>query len=401
MKILIGHNHYKMRGGEDAVAEAEYTLLKDFGQEVMLYERDNTEFDFFPISDRLKHLSKLDWSPRAYGDIKALIRKFRPDVAHFHNIFYMMTPAVYYACKEEGVPVIQSQHNFRIFCSNGLFYRDNRICEDCLDKSLRQGVYHGCYRNSRLLTAFVAAMLKKHWQRRTWLDMVDIYITATQFSRQKLIQGGIPAEKIVIKPNFVYPDPGMRRTDEGYALYVGRLSREKGIESLLEAWRAVPHFPLRIIGNGPLADSLKDYVAKHRMANVAFLGYVTREVYEENMKKARFLVVPSYCYENFPRVIVEASAYGVPVVSSNIGTLKELVQDNINGLVFDPRNSKQLMERIEILIRDPSRAQEMGKNARRIFEEKYSIHNNYKCLIEIYQKAIQAANDRLQYSWNN
>lgn len=390
MRILIGHNYYKISGGEDAVVEAEYSLLKDSGQEVFLYRRSNVELDSSSLAGKFRHLRRLGWSPRTYKDIKAIIKRFRPDVAHFHNIFYVITPAAYFACKDEGIPVVQSQHNFRLLCSNGLFYRQNKVCEDCLDKSLWQGVYHGCYGNSRVLTAFIAGMLMDHWKKGTWEHMVDIYITASRFGRQKLIDAGINSNKVLVKPNFVYPDPGIDKNERNgrYALYVGRLSAEKGIEVLCDAWKAVPDFPLRIIGDGPLADALLERVRRLGITNVEFLGYVDHVQYERNMREAAFLIVPSLSYENFPRVVAEAFAYGVPVVASRLGSLEEIIEDKGNGILFDAGDPSDLARKARWMIAQRAERQRMGSYARQAFEQKYSARQNYGQLMNIYKKVV-------------
>src|SRR3989338_1070067 len=391
MRILIGHNHYKIPGGEDAVVTAEYSLLKDFGADVLLYKRNNVELDSRSITTKFRNMRQLGWSPETCRDIKNMIRRFRPDVAHFHNIFYVMTPAAYFACRDEDVPVVQSQHNFRIVCSNGLLYRQNKVCEDCPNKSLWQGVYHGCYGNSRVLTAFIAKMLMDHWKKRTWQDMVDMYITASRFGRQKLIAAGIDGGKITVKPNFVYPDPGVsgKIRCKRYALYIGRLSAEKGVNVLLAAWRSVPDFPLRIIGDGPLSGSLKDYVQRHGMSNVEFCGYVNQVEYEQNMRESSYLIVPSACYENFPRVVAEAFAYGVPVLASRLGSLEEIIEDKGNGMLFEAGNPPALGQQAQWLIGHGNELEQMAVRARDTFEQKYSANQNYEQLMTVYQKVTQ------------
>ncbi len=393
MRILIGHNHYKTPGGEDAVVTAEYSLLKDSGEDVFLYKRSNVELDSHSIASKFKNVRQLGWSSETYRDLKTMIRRFQPDVVHFHNIFYVITPAAYFACRDEGVPVVQSQHNFRLVCSNGLLYRQNKVCEDCLNKSLWQGVYHGCYGNSRVLTAFIAGMLMDHWKKGTWQDRVDMYITASQFGRQKLIKAGIDGAKIAVKPNFVYPDPGVSEKSQrkGYALYIGRLNAEKGVNVLLEGWRSVPDFPLRIIGDGPLSDSLKDYARRHNMANVEFRGYVSQEEHDRSMREANFLIVPSVCYENFPRVVAEAFAYGVPVLASRLGSLEEIVEDKGNGMLFEAGSPSDLAQKAHWLIGHGNELEQMAARARATFEQKYSARQNYEQLMTIYRKVTAKA----------
>lgn len=399
MRILIGHNYYRISGGEDVVANTEYAVLRDFGEQVAFYRRTNAEIDVASPGQKWKYLRDMGWSSRTYREVRTLIKKFRPDVAHFHNIFYVMTPAAYAACRDEGVAVVQSQHNFRLKCANGLLYRQNKVCEECVKKSLWQGIYHGCYQDSRLLTAFIAGTLMDLWRKRTWHNAVDMYISASQFGKQKLIEMGLPGEKIAIKPNFVYPVPSMDdRKDQGYALYVGRLSEEKGVRVLLEAWKSVLDVPLRIIGEGPLSGSLKAYTQSQGIRNVQFLGYVNQKTYEENMCGARFLIVPSQCYENFPRIIVEAFARGIPAIASNLGTLRELVEDQSTGLLFEPQDVRQLTEKIQRLFLDSALVTQLGRNAREVFQKKYGVRENYEHLVSIYQRAIELSGARRKES---
>jgi len=388
MRILIAHNHYQQSGGEDEVVKAEHALLREFKEDVRLYERSNAELNGYSLFKKFNHLRRLDWSRQSFSDIRKLIREFRPDVAHFHNIFFMITPSAYFACRQEGVPVVQSQHNFRLLCSNALFLRDHQVCEECTQKTLWRGVFYGCYRNSRVATAFAVNMLQKHWQRKTWSEAVDRYITSTEFTRQKFIAGGIPPERIVVKPHFVYPDLPQRDHDGGYILYAGRLSIEKGVEVLLDAWRSMKDVPLKIMGDGPAANDLKRFARTQNISPVEFLGYVPRSQYEATMGQAKFLVVPSICYDNFPRVIAEAYSCGIPVVASRIGSMEEYVFENKTGVLFNPGDASDLTEKIRWMLRHPSRVQEMGRWARQVYEKKYRAKENYEHLMNIYRKVI-------------
>lgn len=389
MRILIAHNRYQNAGGEDAVMQTECDLLKRFGEEVYLYERTNHEINSYPIRRKISFLWEMNWSRRSYRELKKIIREFRPDVAHFHNIFFMMTPSVYYACREENIPVVQSQHNFRLFCSNGLLFRDNHICEECLEHSLWRGVRYRCYKKSRFMTTLLVRTIEGHWKKGTWVNMIDCYITATEFTRQKYIAVGIPPEKILVKPHFVYPDSGIRDQDKGYALYVGRLSPEKGVSFLLKAWRDIKDVPLKIMGSGPLCDSLRSFASSNDLRQVEFLGYLAQEQYTEYMKGAKFIIVPSVCYENFPRVIAEAYAFGIPVLASRLGTMADLLQNNVTGILFDPENISDLRAKVKWLASQDEVLKDMGKRARRLYEEKYAAEKNYEILLGIYKKAIE------------
>jgi len=388
MRILIAHNHYQQSGGEDEVVRAECALLREFKQDVRLYERSNAELNGYSSFQKLNHLFRLDWSRQSFLEMKKIIREFRPDVVHFHNIFFMITPAAYFACRQEGVPVIQSQHNFRLLCSNALFLRGHQVCEECTKKTLWRGVFYGCYRNSRITTAFVVRMLNKHWRKKTWSQLVDRYITATEFTRQKFIAGGIPQERIVVKPHFVYPDLAERGHDGGYVLYAGRLSAEKGVDVLLKAWQAHGDVALKILGEGPAADGLKRFVQASNVANVDFLGYVPRRQYETTMSQAKFLVVPSICYDNFPRVIAEAYACGIPVLASRIGSMEEYVSDRKTGILFKPGDSDDLALKIRWMLQHPDELRGMGRWARQVYEKKYRARENYEHLMNIYRNVV-------------
>lgn len=388
MRILAAHNYYRTPGGEDAVFKSECELLKSFGHEVILYERSNRELDAFSSFKRLEHLFSLGYSRRTYDHVRALIREFKPDVAHFHNIFFMITPAAYEACRDEGIPVIQSLHNFRLLCSNALFYRNKKPCEDCLEKNLWQGVHHKCYRNSWLLTGFVASAIDGHWKKKTWTKKVAMYITAAEFTRQKYIQGGIPEEKIVVKPHFLSEDPGQRGGHKNYVLYVGRLSQEKGVDVLIRAWGYLEKIPLKIVGNGDLESRLRGLAQGN--PDIEFLGRLPQSDCERYLREASLLVIPSVCYESFPRVLVEAYAHGVPVVASRLGSLAELVIEGETGLLFEPGMAEDLAQKSHFLMSDDKRSSAMGQAARLEYEQKYAPEKNYHRLIEIYKRAVKA-----------
>ena len=387
MRILIVHNFYEQAGGEDAVVRSEYDLLKKNNQEVFLYQRNNSEIKVLSLPKKIKFLCELAWSKKIYQDLREQINKLRPDVVHFHNIFYMITPSAYDACRDEKVPVIQSQHNFRPFCSNGLFFRANAVCEECLEHSLWRGVRYGCFKGSRLATLPVARMLMEHQKRGTWNNKIDRYIVAAEFTRQKYIQAGIPAGKISIKPHFVFPN-NSPKTDQGYALYLGRLSEEKGVDVLLKGWETLRDIPLRVIGSGPLMEKLKIFAQEKGMTHVHFLGFVSHEQYELNIKGAKFLVIPSICYENFPRVVVEAYSYGVPLLASRLGSIKDLVIDKKTGLLFEAGNPRDLADKARWLAQHPKEVDQMGRWAREEYDQKYLPQKNYAALMAIYENVI-------------
>ena len=384
MRILVIHNRYQIRGGEDECYEAQVSLLREMGHQVEVYEANN---------DRITKLSKLRlatdtvWSKEAYQAIKCQLQKQRPDVVHVQNFFPLISPSVYYAAKSQGVPVVQTLHNYRLLCPNALFFRNGRVCEDCLGKIIPYpGVMHGCYRENKVASAGVATMLSMHRAMNTWTKMVDLYITITEFARQKFIAGGIPAEKIVVKPNFVRPEPQVGTGSGGYALFVGRLSVEKGLDTLLAAWENLDRqIPLKIVGDGPLADQV--VAATKRLPLVEWLGRQPMSQVHELMGEAKFLIFPSKWYETFGRVAVEAFAKGTPAIAANIGAIAEVVDSGRTGLHFQPGDSEDLATKVKWVLTNPKKLAQMRREARKEFETKYTAQKNYLQLMEIYNQA--------------
>jgi len=390
MRILIAHNRYQQSGGEDAVAMSEVQLLKERGHDVEYYEKSNAEYNNTSTINRIKQLSQIKWSKKSYRDFRATIRAFRPNIVHFHNIFFVLTPSVYQACYDEGVPVVHSLHNFRLLCSNGLFLRNNQVCEECQEKkSLWRGVRYGCYKNSKIITMVVVRMLDYHWKKGTWSTLVDSYIMATEFGRQKYIAAGIPAEKIFIKPHFFPVHPTKKVKRDEYALFVGRISEEKGSEILIKAWKKISDLPLKIIGDGVGWQNLKQYAIEENINNVEFLGFVSSEECHSYLRGAKFLILPSICYENFPRIVAEAYASGVPILASHLGGMPEFVKDKETGLLFEAGDPDDLAVKVKELINNEDELSRMRKNIEHRYEQKYSPDVNYEILMDIYQATIK------------
>ena len=386
MKILAVHNRYQRPGGEDQVFVDETALLETRNHHVLRYEVHN---------DQVKQVNRLTlakdtiWNSSAYRELGAMIRRERPDVVHFHNTLPLVSPAGYYAARAEGVPVIQTLHNYRLLCPVALFFRDGRVCEDCMGKAVPwPGVVHRCYRGSRAASGVIATMLTVHRALRTWTEMVDVYVALTEFARDKFIEGGLPAGKIVVKPNFVAPDPGQGPGGGGYALFVGRLAPEKGTGTMLAAWdRLGTRIPLKIVGDGPLRDRVVEAAA--RQSNVEWLGHRPVADVHELMGKADMLVFPSQWYETFGRVAAEAFAAGTPVIAANIGAGAELVEHGRTGLKFRPGDPGDLVTQVEWALSHPAELHSMREEARAEFEARYTAERNYRALMEIYEAALE------------
>ncbi len=385
MTILAAHNHYQQPGGEDQVFAAEAALLESNGHRVIRYEERNAR-----IANRSPAFTAVDtvWSSKSARSFTELIQKHNPDVVHFHNTFPLISPAAYYAAQKEGAAVVQTLHNFRLLCPGATLFREGQPCEECIEKkSLRPAIVHACYRASRPATAAVATMLTIHRAIGTWRRKVDLYIALSEFARRKFIEGGLPASRIVVKPNFVSPDPGVGDGSGKYALFVGRLSAEKGIAVLGSSWRELSQIPLIVAGDGPLA-------GMEWPCGATWIGRQPREKILALMREARVLIVPSECYEGAPMTILEAFACGLPVIASNLGSMAEMVTHQRTGLLFNPGDAADLARKVRWAFEHPDAVEGMRAAARREFEEKYTAETNYKMLIGIYEEAIERARKR-------
>ncbi|HEX3997173.1 MAG TPA: glycosyltransferase family 4 protein [Pirellulales bacterium] len=388
-KILLCHNYYRLRGGEDQAFEDEARLLESRGHDVLRYTVHN---DSIGGMSRGAAARRTFSNRQSYDDLRTLLRKQRPALMHCTNTFPLISPAAYRAARDARVPVVQALHNYRLVCPNALLTRQGRVCEDCLGKTFAwPGIAHGCYRNSRLATSVVAGMVALHRIKGTWKHSVDLYYTVSEFARRKLIQGNLPADKIAVKPNFVDPDPGPGDGRGGYAIFVGRLSPEKGIDTLLNAWNRLASqpngIPLKIVGDGPLASMVRS--AAERNPRIEWFGQRSLTEVLAMVGRATMLVMPSIWYETFGRTIIEAYATGTPVVASNLGAMAELVVDGKTGLLFAPGDADDLVAKMRNLSSDANRLSAMRQAARLEFEAKYTAEANYHLLLDLYRRAIE------------
>jgi len=390
MKALLVHNHYQQSGGEDAVFAAEGRLLEAHGARVIRYTAHN---DDVAALGRIALASSTVWNRRHYRALRAVLRRERPDVMHVHNTLPLISPAAYYAARAEGVPVVQTLHNYRLLCPSANLLRDGKVCEECVGKPLPYpGMVHRCYRGSLAASGAVVTALAVHRALGTWTDQVDLFIALTEFARRKHVEGGLPHERVVVKPQFVESDPGAGDGSGGYALYVGRLSEEKGVRVLLAAWAALDApMTLKVVGDGPLSPA-RDGAADH--TGVEFLGHQPPAVVQALMKRARFLVVPSVCYEGFPLVIAEAFAVGLPVITSDIGSPPSLVEDGATGLHFRSGDPHALASRVRWASEHVDELTAMRVRARRQYEARYTARRNYDLLMQAYESAAAHARAR-------
>ncbi len=386
MHILASHNYYRQRGGEDAVFEASTALLESRGHRVSRFTMHN---DTAASMNQIALAASTLWNPNAYRRLRETIRRDRPDVAHFMNTFPLLSPASLYAARDSGVPVVQTLHNYRLFCINGLFFRDGHACETCANKSVPwPGVRRACYRGSVPASAVVCGLNSVHRLLGTWNRVAGVYIALTDFARDKFIECGLPPEKLVVHPNFLYPDPGAGTGDGGFALFVGRLSEEKGLPVLLEAWRSLgPRVPLKIVGGGPLSEKVA--AGAREQSAIEYLGSRPACDVIALMKRAKVLVFPSSCYEGLPMTIIEAFASTLPVVTSNLGSMSSLIAHERTGLHFRPGDAGDLASKVEWVFSHPAELARMRREARYEFETRYTAEIHHRRLLEIYERAIR------------
>lgn len=390
MQILKVHNYYTDLGGEDTVFHAEVALLRSHGHQVIEYIEYNKKIESMnKASVALQTL----WSLSSHDKLKHTLKEVKPQVVHFHNTFPLISPSAYYACQELGIPVVQTLDNQRLICPAASFYRDGKLCLDCLGKTPPwPGVLHACYHDSRLHTAVVASMLTFHRWLRTWQTKVNVFLCSTHFYRDLFVRAGLPFEKLVVMPHFVQEPPqfNSNKRPGGYALFVGRLDPEKGVKTLLEAWKGLD-IPLKIRGNGRLDEMARMFIKQHQIDMVEFVGRLEGHELSELIGNARFLVVPSEgYYETFGMVIVEAYSRGVPVVASNIGVVPELVTDKHTGLLFEAGNALDLAEKARWMWDHPAEASAMGRNGLKIYKERYTPNQCYFTLIKVYERLINS-----------
>jgi glycosyltransferase involved in cell wall biosynthesis len=385
MIILSVHNSYQQPGGEDEVFRQEARLLERHGHKVVYCQAHNDEVK---DKSRLELLGKTIFSLDAYNRVRTLIDRTRPDVMHVHNTFPLLSPAVYYAAADSAVPVVQTLHNYRLLCPAGVLFRNGNLCELCLNtKSPWPAVQHKCYRDSRAASAAAASMLTVHRMLRTYKKSITTYIALSEFTRCKFIEAGIPQERLVIKPNFVDPDPGRGSGSGGYCLFVGRLSKEKGIHTLLDAWtRFSPQFPLEIAGDGDLAPDVEKAVGQN--PRIRWHGRLQKPELYQLMKNAAALIVPSTWYEPFGIVLVEAFAMGLPVIASKLGAMATMVEHQRTGLHFTAGDPAALADQVNWFHGHSQAAVAMREQARLEFELRYTGEQNYSQLMEIYRTSI-------------
>lgn len=374
MKIIQIHNLYQMRGGEERVVVLERKLLAEEGHEVFSFQKDNRDISSLNLWQKIKLFFSTTHSFQTVKELKALLQNHKFDLALVHNVFPLISPAVYFLLNKFNIPIIQTVHNFRYFCQNGQFFLPSgEICDRCMKGNFIHGIIRKCYRNSFLQTTSMAMSLFVHSVLKTFKKRIDIYIAPSALIKRKLIEGRFPPDKIRVKPHFVdVPAPAQNLPYRNYAVYMGRLSQEKGVAFLIDAWAEVKDIDLKIVGTGPLEFCLRTQVENQGITNIEFLGYIAGEKRFEILRQAMFLIFPSECYESFGLAIIESFACGVPVIGTDLEGIDELIIAGRTGFRFEKRNLADIVEKINCLKNDPELVNCLKKQSFEFYKERYS-----------------------------
>jgi glycosyltransferase involved in cell wall biosynthesis len=394
LKILCVHNYYgsSAPSGENIVFETETELLKRHGHEVVNFLRHSDEIRARGVIGTVHGALSTPWNPWSAAAIRHEVDCFRPDVVHVHNTFPLLSPAIFHTIGHRAARVL-TLHNYRLFCPAAIPMRAGRVCTECLDrKSSWPALRHGCYRGRRLATAPLAFSVSLHRRIGTWARHVDAFIALSEFQQKLMVEAGLPSDRVHVKPNFFagHPQPSPWGQRGKYVVFAGRLSIEKGVEGLIRAWlkwgESAPE--LRILGDGPLRESLQKMASSLPGVRIRFLGQLPAVVAERQIAEAQLLVLPSVCFEGFPMVIREAFAYGTPAAVSDIGPLPSIVRDGVSGVVFGAGDTESLFHTVSGAWATPGLLETLGEGARAEFATLYNENANYDMLMAIYAAAM-------------
>lgn len=386
MRILFIHNHTQFFGGPDVVVANEMHLLKEKGHTVSIYSRHNDEIKKFGIRKKIQFFPETIFSRTSAKALSRIINDTQPDVAYVHNVFPLISPSAYNTLYKHNIPTVQGVHDFRFICPSAWLYANGAICELCTQGNYLPAIQKKCFRNSRLLSALYACSVKVASIHS--FDKIDAFLCPSEFVKRKYIEGGFPSNKLIVKPHFsdihaITPN----HTNSEYALYIGRLSKEKGLWSLIKAFERMPNLSLKICGYGPLTDPIKEYVAKNGTQNITLEGFVEGKKKTEMLQNSSFVIFPSECHESFGLVLLEAFAAGKPVLASRIGSIPNIIHEDKTGLLFEPGNIDDIITKVRHLSEQPERQTLMGHAARQELDSRYSPDACYNILMQAFQYA--------------
>jgi glycosyltransferase involved in cell wall biosynthesis len=386
MNILLAHNFYKFFAGEDSIALREKGLLEGNGEQVYFFSKDNKETDNYNLTKKINFFAQTIFSSKTKSELKNIIRDFKPDVAYTHNIFPLISPSIFHTLHAESIPCVQNVQDYRWLCPNGVFYINDSICEKCKKGAFWNAVRNRCFRDSFLLSGLYAATIGTNRLAGVF-EKIDAFLCTTEFNKQKLMEAGIEEKRLFIKPNYLdIADIEPSFGSGNHIIFLGRLSPEKGLWTLVRAFEKMKDLQLRIVGTGPLEHTLRRYIRDKDIINISVDGFKQGDDKNDAIKNSLFMIFPSEWYEHFPIVLLEAFAFGKPVVASNIGNMPLIVDNNKSGYHFKAGDVDDLVEKVRTLTKNPSEIIRMGQYARNKVETNYTPEINYKILKSIFQK---------------
>lgn len=383
MKILQAHNFYQIGGGEDTVVATEGALLRQNGHEIIQYYKENEVIKSFSFFQKLELLKKTTYNSATYTEVKDIIVAEKPDICHVHNFLPLISPAIFKACYDCQIPVVLTLHNYRLMCTNGILYRNNQICEECIGRSAYHALKHRCYRNSTSQTYAVARMLEKNKANQLWENKIDAYICLTAFAKEKFIAHGLPPERLFVKGNFIDVNPIEKDSSEmPYFLFVGRLDESKGMELVLNVAKKSP-LKIKVIGEGEYTNFMLN------QPNIDYLGRLSHEDTLRFISQAKALIFPSLWYEGMPMTILEAMSQKTVVIASDLGAMKSMLNHKETGLLFEPNQPIEALKLLHWSMKNSTEMAQIAERAFTVFNERYAAETNYLRLMEIYTHTIE------------
>jgi glycosyltransferase involved in cell wall biosynthesis len=392
LKILLAHCFFQQFGGQDSVALSEREMLEAHGHQVIPYLRHNDEIRSFGTLEKVTFLGDTIYSRRTVREVQALVASSRPDVAYIHNVYPLISPAIYHCLHALGIPIVQCVHDFRPLCANGLFYRQHQCCELCKGGNHLHGFVNKCYKDSYFLSGLYSATLFAN-REAGMMKKISAYLCLNQFYQDKLLEVGVPAGKVYVRPNSIdafVSAPSAPAESPAYALFLGRLSPEKGLWTLVHAFETIPSAQLKIVGTGPMEAELAGYIREKGLQNIKMMGFRAGNEKSEFLRGALFSIIPSEWHENFPVVALESFAAAKPIVAARMGGLPSIVADGETGLLFTAGDSAELGSKASYMFANPLEALRMGSRASELAQTKYSREASYRNLMEVFQKVMAA-----------
>jgi glycosyltransferase involved in cell wall biosynthesis len=393
MKIVVAHSRYRSTApsGENRVVDQETAALAALGHDVELFERRSDDIEGWPAARKAALPAAVVWNGGVRRDLREVLRSSRPDVVHIHNTFPLLSASVLHACRDAGVPVVVTLHNYKLACASGDFFRDGVVCHDCADGAPVAAVRHGCYRNSRAATTPVALAAVAH--RRAWRTMIAAYACISASQRDLLRGVGLPADRVFVRHNMIPARAVVQAVRRPEVIYAGRLDAAKGVPVLMAGWdrylpaAGSPGLSLVIAGSGPLEHDVREWAVSR--PSVRFVGQLDPDACAAAMAAARAVVLPSAWEETFGLAAVEAMALGVPPVAAGHGAFPELITDGMDGALFRPGDPAALAAAFELADKNNKMFEEYGAQARKTYEQRFDPAESLQRLLDIYLYAMR------------